>query len=93
MTGGRGESGSRVGFDLGTGRARLEEEPLHPGRAEDDDPPPRVRADVGTRVDDASGDVDGPARPEARPLAVDLDLELARDDVDRLRLVGVPVGR
>jgi hypothetical protein len=64
--------------------AGLEEELLHARRAEDHDSSPGLRADVAARMDDAREHVHRLAGNESRPVAVDIHLELAFHDVDRL---------
>jgi hypothetical protein len=83
------------GIDLGGGRgcARLQEEALHPGRAEEHKAPARLPADVAARVDHAARHVDRLPGGQARSSPVDVHFEAAFDDVDRLGFVSMSVGR
>src|SRR5665811_2056131 len=82
---GGGECSVEVDSGVLRGNAGLQEETLHTGGAEDHDPSPGDVASVATRVNHVSGHMNSLAGGQPRFLSIDSHLEIAFENMDRLR--------
>jgi hypothetical protein len=87
------EQGGEIRLAVRSRLSGLEEEALHTRRAEEHDATADPIPNVATGVNSALGDMDCLASEQPGACPLQLHLELAFDDVNRLGLIGVPVRR